>query len=207
MTIKGAGAFVFCPGCAADGAVELTLPCAMAAVLVAGAAAAARVFAAACATVFCDAEAAPFPDVPVPGKTVPCCRPPTLGCAAEGVAMGAFDAVLAGIVLAGGFAGKLIGGSFSGTGIGAAAEMVSAGGAGGLRRNTPINGAEAAGIGPRLRAAAEPPTGCTRKITWFPSWVSSYGRAPSRSTTTRVTGGFALFKPTRTPCTPFWFSG
>jgi len=103
---------------------------------------------------------------------VPCCKLPSFGYAAEGAGVeGAADAVLAGSVLAGGFSGKLIGGSFSGTGIGAAAEMVSAGGAGGLRRNTPINGAEAAGTGPRLRAAAEPSAGCTRKMMWLPSWL------------------------------------
>lgn len=47
--------------------------------------------------VFGDGGTAPVPGVPMPGNAVPCCRLPSLGCAAEGFA---FAAVVAGWVLA-----------------------------------------------------------------------------------------------------------
>jgi hypothetical protein len=99
---------------------------------------------------FCAPGTVPAPGVPIPGKTVPCCRLPSFGRAADGAVVAA---VAAGCVAtAGCFSGKLMGGNLGGTGIeaGAAADSV---GACGLRRNTSISGALAAGAGPFLRAA------------------------------------------------------
>ena len=102
------------------------------------------------ATAFCVTGTVPAPGVPIPGKTVPCCRLPSFGRVADGAEVAA---VAAGCVAtAGCFSGKLMGGNWGGTGIGAGAAADSVG-AGGLRRNTFISGALAAGTGPFLRAA------------------------------------------------------
>src|SRR6266404_1226736 len=59
----------------------------------------------------------PAPGVPMPGKTVPCCKLPTFGWVAEGAATAMAVCGAAGAC----FSGKLIGGSLGGTGIGACA--------------------------------------------------------------------------------------
>jgi len=193
VTVRG-GAVVFglTAGAAAVSVAAAELPCVMLATEEPGFVAAVW----ACGTV-------PEPGVPTPGNTVPCCRLPNFGCAEDGAA----EAATGGCVLAGAFPGKLIGGSLGGTGMGAGADAtVSAGGACGLRRNTPTSGADAAGTGPSRRARVSS-TACTRRTTRFPSELRAYCRALSRSTTTRVTGGLALFRPTRTACTPSAFRG
>jgi len=119
---------------------------------------------------FCAAGTSPPPGVPIPGKTVPCCRLPSFGCAAEGADEG--GGALARVGVAGFVSGKLIGGNFGGTGIGGgAAVVVTSGRAGALRRNTPISGAEAAGTGP-LRCAPDVSLPCTRRVMVLPSRLS-----------------------------------
>lgn len=105
----------------------------------------------------------PDPGAPMPGNTVPCCRLPTLGCAAEGAA----DADV--VCATAGFSGKLIGGNLGGTGIGACAVTGSLAAGCGLRRNTPTRGAEAAGCAPLCFATAVPSAGCTRNVMVLPS--------------------------------------
>ena len=96
----------------------------------------------------------PAPGVPIPGKTVPSCKLPRLGCAAEGLESdpGPFaDAVG---VVADWSPGKFIGGREAGTGMLSAVSSLPATG-GGLccwRWNIPTRGPEAAGGGPLRRA-------------------------------------------------------
>jgi hypothetical protein len=123
---------------------------------------------AALTVVVCAVGTLPAPGVPMPGKTVPCCRLPVFGRAAEGVA-DAFAVVCVGAAAC--FSGKLIGGNLGGTGIGACAVVVvSVAGACGLRRNTPIKGALAAGAGPAWRTTTSAfSEGCTRSVMLLPS--------------------------------------
>ena len=63
----------------------------------------------------------------------------------------------------------MIGGNFGGTGMGVPAMVTSdAGGVGGLRRNTPISGADAAGTAP-CRDFAAVSAACTCSTMLFPS--------------------------------------
>lgn len=120
---------------------------------------------------FCAAGTVPAPGVPIPGNTVPCCKLPSFGWFAEGVEMGAVaeGCVAADWFAADCFSGKLIGGNSGGTGMGAGAAAVSVVGASGLRLNTFINGALAAGTGPFLRAVAVVSGPCTRSVILLPS--------------------------------------
>jgi hypothetical protein len=115
----------------------------------------------------CTEGTLPAPGVPMPGKTVPCCRLPSFGRAAEG----ATDALVVDCAGAAAcFSGKLIGGNLGGTGIGACAVVESVAGACGLRRNMPIKGALAAGAGPTCRTTTSAfSEGCTRKVMLLPS--------------------------------------
>jgi hypothetical protein len=118
-------------------------------------------------TEVCAEGTLPAPGAPMPGKTVPCCRLPSFGRAAEGVA-DTFAVVCVGATAC--FSGKSIGGNLGGTGIGACAVLESVAGACGLRRNTPIKGALAAGAGPTCRTTTSAfSEGCTRSVMLFPS--------------------------------------
>jgi len=117
----------------------------------------------------CACGTVPAPGVPMPGKTVPCCKLPTLGCVGVGD-----GCVLAAVCVLDGvcFSGKLIGGSFGGTGMGAGVDVATDSAACGLRRNTPISGAVAAGTGPLRRFEAAVSVDCTRSVITFPSEFS-----------------------------------
>lgn len=118
----------------------------------------------------CAAGTRPAPGVPIPGNTVPSCRLPSFGRVAGGVEMGEEAGACA--VAAGFLSGKLIGGDLGGTGIGAWAAVLDVSGTGsGLRRKTPISGAEAAGAAPLRRAVAVSGP-CTRKVIVLPSALS-----------------------------------
>jgi hypothetical protein len=109
----------------------------------------------------CTEGTLPAPGVPIPGKTVPCCKLPTFGRVAEALAVACAGAC---------FSGKLIGGNLGGTGIGACAVVESVAGACGLWRNMPIKGALAAGAGPTCRTTTSAfSEGCTRSVMLLPS--------------------------------------
>src|ERR1700730_18489525 len=143
------------------------------------------------------------PGDPRAGKTVPSCKLPRSGCAAVGgedtfapVELATLSACSSGNLIGapgGGGAGKPVAESWP----------ASIGGAAGRRPKILTIPPDApAACAPCPAPAIAFDAVLTISTTRFPSECSTYGCVWSKSTTTRVTGGFALFRPSRTRRTP-----
>jgi hypothetical protein len=161
----------------------------------------------------CEAEGGtvPLPGVPIEGKTVPCCRLPKFGWAALGLLL---EALVAGLPAAAGFiwpSGSCSGGRGGGGVTGAGSWVSATEGTASCRCGRSLSSSEppeAAGTGaPLRRPSAIMVDGRTVRVTVLPDVASPKPRASSRSTTTRVTGGFALLSPMRTAFNPSRLTG